>query len=118
MLVFDLALGIDSLDDILTRHSLTHPDFQALENNLTFRRDLLRAHKEIAEEGVSFRRKAAIQAEEYLTYIHTIMTSNETPASTKVDIFKTLTKFGNLEPKKDKEAEEQAGQTFNIQINL
>jgi hypothetical protein len=119
MFVFDLAMGIDALDDVLTRHNVTWDEWRKLEHNLSFRRELLLAQKEIAEHGVSFKRKSALQAEEYLFKMDALMHDVTTPASVRVDIFKTLAKLGELEPAKTKSDDSAgSGATFNIQINI
>jgi hypothetical protein len=119
MLVFDLAIGLDSVDDILERHDLTHPEYNKLCANPTFRRELLMAKKEVSEDGVSFKRKSRMQCELYLLQMDELMNSNSVSPAVKVDIFKTLAKLGDLEPeKKSKAADVAEGATFSLQINV
>lgn len=116
MLPFELALGIHSLEAILDGHGLSLYDWEIIEDNPLFKREVAAAMLEVAESGMSFRRKAAVQAETYLLDMDNLMNSVDTAPSTKLDIFKTLVKCGDLEPK-DSKAGATAGQ-FNIQINF
>jgi len=116
-LVFDLALGLDDLESILTRHGISYGDYNAISDNPTFRRELVSATKELQETGVTFKRKAAIQAELYLEEMDSLMRADITPPSVKTDIFKTMAKLGELEPEKKSDSSIGSNQ-FNIQINL
>lgn len=116
MLPFELALGIHSLEDILEGHGLSHFDWEMIEDNPLFKREVAAAMLEVAETGMSFKRKAAVQAETYLKDMDDLMASIDTAPSTKLEIFKTLVKCGDLEPKGEKQGS-LAGQ-FNIQINF
>lgn len=116
-LLFDLALGIDDLETILTRHALPVAAYSALCENPHFRRDLVVLTKELQESGVSFKRKAALQAEMYLEDMDNLMREAATPPSVKKDIFIHMAKLGELEPEKKTEGS-SVGAAFNIQINL
>lgn len=120
MLTMDLALGLDSIDDILVRYGIDGYTWESLQNNLTFRRELMALRRELAEDGTTFKRKAALQAETYLSEVHNLMQDASTPPNVKVDIFKTLAKLGELEPKdtsKSRDPSESQPQ-FAIQINI
>lgn len=116
-LVYDLALGLDPLDDVLLRHGLSINEYNAVADNPVFRRELVVATKELQENGVPFKRKAAIQAELYLDDMDQLMRDQLTPPSVKTDIFKTMARLGELEPEKKSESSDRGSQ-FNIQINL
>lgn len=116
-LIIDLALELDCTEDILTRYSLVQSDLDKLYRTPAFRRDVGMMQRELRENGVTFSRKAALQAENYLDNMDTLMFTSETPASTKLEIFKTMTKLGKLEPKEDKDDGNQ-GTQINVQINL
>ncbi len=116
LLPFELALGVEDLSTILQSHDIGEREWEVIQNNSTFRRELVAAHKEVAESGISFRRKAAIQAEMYLEELDLIMTSSDTPSSLKLEIFKTLVKYGELEP--IREEARGPNSAFNIQINF
>lgn len=117
LLPFEIALGIEDMPTILARHGLDWQEWEIIQNNSSFRKELVAAHKEVAESGMSFRRKAAIQAEMYLQELDAVMFAVDTAPSTKLEIFKTLVKCGDLEPVHKGESA-TAGNAFNIQINF
>jgi len=115
-LVLDLALQLDDQDEILTRYNLTEQQLGHLYNIPAFRRDLALMGRELRENGVSFTKRAAVQAESYLETVDHIMMSPDTPASTRLEIFKHLAKLGKLEPKEDKT--EQNNTQVNVNISF
>jgi len=118
-LVVDIALGIDPRSDIEERYNLKPEQLDFLLENRAFRIDLARIRKEIAENGLSFKRKAATQAEMYLLDMDRIMADPDTPPGIKKDIFVQMARLGELEPKTAKDGEITAGGlAFNIQINM
>jgi hypothetical protein len=114
----DLALGVEDLGSILDRYGLVKAQFDHLYALPAFRMELAALRKEVAEKGITFRRKAALQAEMYLAELDNLMAdvSGSVAPGVKVDIFKTLAKLGDLEPKESKT--DQGGSTSNIQINI
>ncbi len=116
-LIMDLALAIDDQDTILQRHELSEANLAHLYNQPAFRRDVAVLTRELHESGVTFSSRAAVQAEAYLQTMDDIIMNPDTPASTRVDIFKTLTKYGKLEPIPDK-VDDSNGTKINVQINL
>jgi hypothetical protein len=116
-LVLDLALGLDDVETILTRHDIPVHTYNQLLQLPLFRRELVVAQKELQENGVSFKRKAALQAEMYLEDMDQVMKDDKTPPSVKKDIFIHMAKLGELEPEKKGDGT-NSGPAFNIQINL
>jgi hypothetical protein len=117
-LTIDMALALDPVEDVLERYGLTTTQWDMLQDNPAFRLDLARTRKELAESGLSFKRKAATQAEMYLMDMDNLMTDPDVAPGTKVDIFKTCAKLGELEPKKDRPDGEGNAPTVNVQINF
>jgi uncharacterized protein YutE (UPF0331/DUF86 family) len=119
LLPLDIAIGIDDTQTILDRHGIDDETWETLQNLPAFRQELVRVTKEVRETGVSFKRKAAYQAETYLEDLDHLMTNLDTPPTVKLDIFKTLAKLGELEPKDSKEGQGgNSGPTFALQINI
>ncbi len=119
-LVFELALGLDPLAEILERHKLTQAEYEHLSNHPAFRHDLAMQRLDVQENGVTYKRKAAMQAESYLQDLHMIVTdsSGDVPASTRLDAIKYVTKVAELEPDKKQAGDDNSKQTINIQINV
>ena len=97
-LVFDLALALDPVESILLRHDLTHRELELLYENPSFQKELAKLTHELRESNTLFKHKAKAQAETYLETMDHLMSDMETPASTKLAIFQTLTKLAELEP--------------------
>jgi hypothetical protein len=117
-LVIDMALALDPVEDVLERYGLNDQQWDLLQDNPAFRLDLARTRKELAESGLSFKRKAATQAEMYLMDMDQLMQDKDVAPGTKVDIFKTCAKLGELEPKKDREGSDVSAPSVNVQINF
>lgn len=118
LLPFEVALGVHALDVLLESHGIDEHQWDEIQRCDSFRRELVSARKEIEETGLSFKRKAAIQAEMYLEDMDGLMADAGVAPSVKLEIFKTLVKCGDLDPTVDKERAQGNGTTFNIQVNF
>jgi hypothetical protein len=117
-LTLDLALGMESLEDILASHGLSQAHYDRLITVPSFRRELAVAMREMRENGVSFARKAAAQAESYLFNVDDIVHDMDVPASTRLAAIQSVVKWGRLEPKDEKGQDNGNGTTVNLQINF
>lgn len=97
-LSFDLATGMMDTEEICEIHQISSLELDNLCHYTPFRLEVAGHKKAIREEGVSFRLKAKIQAEEYLMDLHEIISAPLTPASVKVDAIKYIVKCADLEP--------------------
>ena len=104
-LVFDLALGLEDYESIGLRHNISASEIDKLYESKLFRREVAAMTRELQESNMIFRSKAKIQAEAYLGHIHELMDDPDTAPSVKLQIFQTLAKLGDLEPKEPKGAQ-------------
>ena len=116
-LVMDLAVGVDPVNEILDSYGLDFDDLERLMNNPTFRRELASLRREVAENGTSFRSKARMQAESYLSILDDIVLDTNAPTSTRLEGIKSAVRWADLEPKKSG-GEEQPATSINVQINF
>lgn len=116
--ILDLAIGVDSMPEILSRYGITPAEFDALSQTTVFRRELALAIRDARENGLSFAQKAKVQAESYLEAIDQMVYDVATPASTRLEAIRSMVKWGRLEPKEDKGDGPNTGQPINIQINF
>ena len=116
-LVMDLAVGVDPVNEILDSHGLDFDDLERLMNNPTFRRELASLRREVAENGTSFRSKARMQAESYLSTLDDIVLDTNAPTSVRLEGIKSAVRWADLEPKKSG-GEEQPATSINVQINF
>jgi len=116
-LLLDLSLSVESLQDILPRYNLTMEEYNVLMSHAVFRRELAVMTRDVQINGATFRAKAKIQAESYLTVVDDIVHDTEVPTGIRLDAIKSAVRWGDLEPKEAKNTENTAAQV-NIQINF
>lgn len=116
-LLMDLALMVDSEEDILARYDLTSERLNKLLSNTVFRRELILLRRDVASNGATFRAKARVQAESYLPELDSLVTDIDVPASVRLDAIKQVVKWADLEPK-PVAADQQPQSTINVQINF
>lgn len=116
-LILDLAIGIDSTEDILSRYGLSRKEFDSLLNSPSFKRELSATIKETRERGVTFTAKARVQAESYLEILDDLIYDVSVPHGVRLDAIKSTVKWAGLEPDNAKE-DKSVGTSVNIQINF
>ena len=114
-MAYDFALGLESPRSILEQYGVSPEDYEVLRNHPQFRLAVERYMAELKEKGVTFRMKAALQAEALLPEAFRMSVDANTPASVRADLIKWQAKVGNLEPK---ESKSEVGTALQININL
>ena len=117
-LLMDLALMVDSEEDILARYDLTQERLNKLLSNTAFRRELVLLRRDVASNGATFRAKARVQAESYLPELDSLVTDIDVPASVRLDAIKQAVKWADLEPQPVKDGEQAKQPQINVQINF
>jgi hypothetical protein len=117
-LVFDLALGLYSQEEVLLSNGISDVQFERLMEMPTFRQELAAQMREQQENGVTYQRKAAIQAETYLLDLDDMVRDKEIAASTRLATIQYVTKVGGLEPKESKGDQGSTATQVNLQINF
>lgn len=117
-LVLDLAIGVDGLQEILTRYGLSTDEFDVLSRTPVFRRELALAIKDAHENGLPFAHKARVQAESYLEVLDQLVYSEAVPASTRLEAIRSTVKWGRLEPDTKGDNAQTNAQQINININF
>ncbi len=117
VLAFEVALGMLSIDEIAQKHGLPATDLRGFVENPHFSKMVDDFKVDLEAHGVSFRLKAALQAEMYMdTTLWAMANDATTPSQVKLDYFKQLTKVGGLEPKP--QTGNEGGPGFRLVINL
>lgn len=116
-LPLEIALKTAPLKDICAAYEIDRDQFQQLLENPTFVADLAAANELVAKEGMSFKLKSRMQAEELLKTSWQMIHSADTPPSVKADLLKATVRWGGLE-QDAKASSAQQGNTLAIQINL
>jgi hypothetical protein len=117
-LVMDLALGLDPLAEILDRYEMVQDDYDRLCEVPSFRRDLAVTMRELRENGVTFGKKAAIQAESYLLDVDDMVQDKSIPASTRLTAIQWMARMGRLEPKEEKSTDVATGTQVTLNITF
>jgi len=120
-LAFDVALTLEgsgeSLQEIMTRHSLGPNDILTFNSDPVFLKKVDHYRSEIRDKGMTFRLKARAQAEELLTTSWLLIHDPLVSPAVKADLIKSTVKWANLEPKGNESAGESTG-GVSITINL
>lgn len=115
-LIHDLAAGVEPSDVLQTKHNVPKTLWDQLAKDPFFQRQVDAKRAELKRDGVTFRYKAALMAEDLLEDIFIGAKSTEVGFQGKLDTIKFLAKVGNLEPKEEKNVVAPTG--FSITINL
>lgn len=113
-LLHDVAVGVDSPAVLQTRYSLDESLWEQLSADPFFQKQVEAKRADLKREGVTFRYKAALMAEDLLEKVYIdAVTGGPT---LRLDTAKWLTKVAALEPKEEKNAVAPTG--FSITINM
>lgn len=112
-----LALQVEDVPSILDRFNITPERFELLKPLPAFRKAVAEAQRDVREQGHTFKLKCKGIAEDFLDQLYIELQNPQVGLTTKVDVFKYLTKMGGLEPQVAAAATSTAPQV-NIQINI
>jgi hypothetical protein len=117
LLPVELALKTAPVEAIYTSYGLTKDDFTELMTSPAFISAYKDAQALVKEEGMAFKLKAKMQAEEMLKVSWSLVHDKEVPPSVRADLLKWTSRVAGFEPK-NVEQGGPAQQPLNIQINL
>lgn len=100
--MLELALGLEPDSVIMERYDISPVQLQQWYDHPVFKKELTELRKKVLDEGLTFKTKCRVQAEQYLVDIHKVMQDKATPAGTKLEILKNLSRWAGFEPKEDK----------------
>lgn len=116
-LPIEIALKTAPMNEIRDAYGYSEEEWFKLRDDPNFLGDLAAAVEMVRKEGMSFKLKAALQAEELLKtswrLIHAPI--DEVPSSVKADLIKATARWAGYDAKDNAVA---AGNSLNIQINL
>lgn len=113
----ELALGLEDEASILDRYGISPARYTALKQNLSFRRALAEAQKQVRDEGLVFKTVCGRMSDEMLEDIYLRFFDPKTPLTLKHELFKTVSKFAGREPQPAKDTG-PVTQAVQININL
>ena len=106
----DLAVGTNPFLEICDNYGIDSQVAETLDKNPLFSRRLRIAQQVVEDDGTAFRARCRTIVTNNVHHIAHMMNDMDVPASTQLDAFKTLVKYGGLEPQKDENAIAQGPQ--------
>jgi hypothetical protein len=113
--LLEMALGLDSDEKIALRFNLAPADLATIRLTPQYATEIARLAAEMRDSGFTFRRKNALLAEDIIEKLYLKAMDPDTGAATSLDIYRTFSKYGELEPKDGAILGGQAG-AFSISI--
>lgn len=115
-LVVDMALGTS--DDVLCdTYDMQHHELQWIKDDPGFILQLAAIQKELDKEGVSFRMKARLQAEELLATSWALIHSPATPATVKAGLIKDTVRWAGWDAPPQEGGAGRGGFSVSIILN-
>lgn len=116
----ELALRTSSTRAICEAYGIEEDEWNLIRVDPTFLADLDRAVKVVAEEGMSFKLKAKLQAEELLKTSWRMIHDPNTPPQTRADLLKSTMRWAEYDvppQKQDAPGTNRGSFTINMQFN-
>lgn len=99
MLPFELAMREDTVPNICKSYGIDREEFEALTDSPVFQKAFEDAKEGLRKEGMSFRIKARMQAEELLKQSWKMIYDESTPNAIRADLIKSTVRWAGYEPK-------------------
>lgn len=116
MLPLELALKIDTPRAICEAYNITKEQFEVMIKHPLFIQAYQHHVEELKQDGMSFKKKAQIQAEEHLKTAWAMIQDPKTADSVRSELIRSTVRWAGYEPKSGGNAEHGGG--FQININL
>ena len=121
-IALDLALTLegsgDSVAELLDHYNLERDDLRRFTADSVFNQRVKHFREEIRENGLSFKMKAKVQAEELLGTSWNLIHDIGVSPSVKADLIKSTVKWAGYEPKPDAVDMGMGSGAVRININL
>lgn len=119
-LPIEVALKTASVKDICEAYGLSEEDWLRLKSDPVFVAEVAALRETLKKDGMSFKMKAQLQAEELLNTSWALIHSHndDVPPNVKADLIKFIIKAAGLDASKDQAANAGPGNALQININL
>lgn len=98
----DIAVGVNTFEELCAVHGLDPTVVEPLETHPLFEHRLALAKQAVEDDGRAFRARCRTIVNDAVPHMAQLMKDPETPPSTQLEAFKTLVKYGQLEPETTK----------------
>src|SRR5260370_1418148 len=116
MLPIELAMRIDTPAKICGVYNISRDEFAVIAQHPLFIKAYHEAVEALKTEGVSFRMKAKMQAEDFLTTSYAMVKNDRVSDAVRAGLIRDTIRWAGYDTKAGEGAGN--GQNFNIQINL
>jgi hypothetical protein len=118
-LVWECAAGLEDPDSIAARFGFTDAKWERLKQWPPFIQAVQQQRAEFERNGMTFRLKAGLMAEEMMSQMFKQAIANDTSIMQKLSVFNSLVDVAGLKPDKKAEAASvQSAPKFSITINI
>lgn len=115
MLPMELALQIDKPSKICEAYGISREQFAQIIEHPVFIKQYQEAVEALKVDGMSFKVKAKMLAEDYLTTAFSMVKNPATSDAVRADLIKNTVRWAGYD---SKAVDAGGGSNFNIQINL
>ena len=117
-LAYELALKLDESPVIFQRHGYDAGQALALIETPEFSKLLERVAKDVREQGLTFRAKARVMAEDLLQHGYEIATDEYASAAVRADLIQWFARVADLEPAVKKDGTNSGGGGLHLSITF
>lgn len=115
MLPVELAMRVDTPAKVCAAYGISRDEFATIIAHPIFIKAYQEAVESLKVDGMSFKLKAKMQAEEYLKTAYKMVQNPNTSDSVRADLLKNTVRWAGYDAKA---VDVGQGNSFNIQINL
>ncbi len=112
----EVAMRTSTVQNICEAYHLSKDDWDALRRNPLFVADVIAASEALKKDGMSFKMKAKLQAEEILKTSWTMIQHQDTPANVRADLIKATVRWAGYDA--DPKGATGVGNNVKIVIDL
>ena len=118
-LVWECAAGLENPTDVAARFGFTGEKWERLQQWPPFIQAVQQQRAEFERNGMTFRLKAGLMAEEMMSQMFKQAIANDTSIMQKLSVFNSLVDVAGLKPDKKQEAASAvSAPKFSITINI
>lgn len=115
-LLLEDALELFSDEELCSRHTLSIGTLLSIRQVPLYRAELAKMRADIRENGLTFKHKARLQAEQLLEMAFDWACDNDAPLKDRLSVLTKMVEWGELEPKKESAGAANAGFTFVVNL--
>lgn len=97
----DLAIGTNTFVEICDNYNIDEQTAATLDSDALFQRRFRIAKQVVEDDGTAFRSRCRAAVTNSVHHVMNMMRDADVSASTQLDAFKTLVKYGGLEPQRE-----------------